>query len=68
MSEQGTTTVESGARMVISGTVTLDGRTIRDWGTITWDYSELAQQIVMDNAALIQVDGGRFETFNVTGA
>ena len=63
----GTTTVEAGARMVISDVVTLDGGTIRDWGLITWEYHEFEQTIAMQNSALIQIDGGRFETFNVNG-
>jgi Bacterial Ig domain len=67
MSEDGTTTVESGARMDISNSVTLNARTIRDWGTITWQYAESEQIIAMENSAQLQIDGGRFETFNVNG-
>jgi hypothetical protein len=67
MSGPGTTIVASEDQMLISGNVTLNGRTLEDNGSITWQYTELPYTIAMMNSSQILINGGSFVTFNVAG-
>lgn len=64
---EGITTINTNARMDISNDVIMNDRIIRAFGRINWQYAELIQTIAMQNSSQIQIDGGRFETFNVNG-